>query len=121
MIVAGDQRGDPDIADRCADCNRLATEALGALVASGHDRVWPLEADITVIIDADTLTTGELNRVCETNDGAPLPAASIRRQWCQGRVTPIIVDIDGNVLDAGRTIRHANRAQRRALRSMYRT
>ena len=32
----------------------------------------------------------------------------------------MIVDTDGVVLNAGRTIRHANRAQRRALRAMYR-
>ncbi|MGI9644236.1 MAG: HNH endonuclease signature motif containing protein, partial [Ilumatobacteraceae bacterium] len=30
-------------------------------------------------------------------------------------------DRDGNALDAGRTIRHAGRTQRRALRAMYRT
>jgi predicted HNH restriction endonuclease len=38
---------------------------------------------------------------------------------CQGRITPIIVDSEGKSLDAGRTIRHANRRQRRALRAMY--
>ena len=39
---------------------------------------------------------------------------------CTGRVTPVIVDASGVALDAGRTIRHANRKQRRALRAMYR-
>ena len=56
----------------------------------------------------------------ETADGAVLRPASVRRLLCQGRVTPIITGADGTAVDAGRTIRHANRRQRRALRAMYR-
>lgn len=37
-----------------------------------------------------------------------------------GRITPIVVDQHGTPFDMGRQIRHANRAQRRALRAMYR-
>jgi hypothetical protein len=39
---------------------------------------------------------------------------------CQGRITPIVIDSNGVVFDMGRTIRNANRKQRRALRAMYR-
>jgi hypothetical protein len=80
-------------------------------------------ADVTYIVDHRTATTSRLHdhSVCETGSGLPVPPASIARALCDGAITPIIVDADGVVLDAGRTIRHPNRAQRRALRAMYRT
>ena len=123
MIADGGHRGDPAYVSRSVDRNQLAAEALGHLVAGGHQAIRPTEADITVIIDATTATTGHLHEhsVCETSDGLDLPPASIQRLLCTGRVTPIIVDPNGNALDAGDTIRHANRHQRRALRAMYRT
>jgi Domain of unknown function (DUF222)/HNH endonuclease len=123
MIAEGERTGDPAFVNRTVDRNRVAAEALGQLVAGGHQAERPLEADITVIVDEQTVATGELHdhSVCETGDGLDLPPASIRRLLCTGRVTPIIVDADGNALDAGHTIRHANRKQRRALRAMYRT
>ena len=62
MIAEGERNGDTDVVERRIDRNRLAAEAWGRLVSSGHDRVRPLEADITVIIDADTLADGELRR-----------------------------------------------------------
>ena len=122
IIRGGEQRGEADFLARRYDRNRLAAEALGNLVARGHQAVRPLEADITVIVDATTLATGELDdgSICETGDGAPVPPATIRRLTCQGRVTPVIIDTNGVSLNVGRTIRHANRAQRRALRAMYR-
>jgi hypothetical protein len=123
MVAEGERRGDPEFADRTVDRNRLAAEALGRLVSAGHDRVRPNVADITYIIDHRTATTGRLHdhSTCETGSGLPVPPTSIARALCDGLITPIIVDSNGVVLDAGRTIRHANRAQRRALRAMYRT
>jgi hypothetical protein len=122
MVKAGVRRGDPAFVDRSVDRNQLAAEALGTLVAGGHQQIRPLEADITVIVDARTVATGELHEhsVCETTDGAALPPASVLRLLCNGQLTPIIVDQHGNPLDMGRTIRHANRRQRRALRATYR-
>jgi hypothetical protein len=122
MIKAGERRGDPAFVDRSVDRNQLAAEALGTLVSCGHQQVRPLEADITLIVDAQTVATGELHdhSVCETIDGGAIPPASVRRLICNGRVTPIIVDQHGNPLVMGRTIRHANRRQRRALRAIYR-
>lgn len=121
-IKADQRRGDPDVVDRAVDRNRLAAEALGALVAGGHQQVRPLEADITLIVDEQTATSGRLadGGVCETTEGAALPPASVRRLLCNGRVTPVVVDQNGKPFDMGRTIRHANRRQRRALRAMYR-
>lgn len=123
MIAEGEHHGDPAFVNRTIDRNRVAAEALGQLVAGGHQTIRPLEADITAIIDARTMVSGELHdhTICETSDGLDLPPASIQRLLCNGRVTPIIVDTNGNTLDAGDTIRHANRQQRRALRAMYRT
>ncbi len=121
IIAEGERTRDPAFADRTMERNRVAAEALGRLVAGGHQAVRPLEADITVIVDDHTLTTGELHEqsICETTNGLDLPPASIRRLLCTGQITPIIVNTDGTALDAGRTIRHANRTQRRALRAMY--
>lgn len=123
MIAEGERRGDAEFVARSFQRNRLAAEALGRLVAGGHQASRPVEADVAVICDHETATTQRLHAhsVCETSDGLALPPASIARLLCNGRVTPVIVGADGVVLDAGRTIRHANRHQRRALRSMYRT
>ena len=123
MIAEGEHRGDPAFVNRTVDRNQVAAEALGQLVAGGHQAIRPAEADITAIIDARTMVNGELHdhTICETSDGLDLPPASIQRLLCTGRITPISVDTNGNALDAGDTIRHANRHQRRALRAMYRT
>jgi hypothetical protein len=123
MLADAERQRDPASIRRSTDRQQLAAEALGWLVAGGHQQARPLEADIIAIVDATTLETGELHdhSMCETSDGLALPPASIARLLCSGIVTPIIVDSNGNALDAGRTIRHANRRQRRALRAMYRT
>ena len=49
-----------------------------------------------------------------------LPIETIRRMACVAEITPIIVGADGVTLYLGQTTRLANRAQRRALRAMYR-
>ncbi|MDW3216553.1 MAG: HNH endonuclease [Ilumatobacteraceae bacterium] len=123
MIAEGEHRRDPAFVNRTVNRNQLAAEELGQLVAGGHQAIRPAEADITVIIDAATAASGDLHdhSVCETSQGLDLPPASVQRLLCTGRITPIIVDADGNALDAGDTIRHANRRQRRALHAMYRT
>lgn len=123
LIAEGERAGDPELVGRTVDRNRLAAEALGRLVSSGHDRVRPNVADVTYLVDHRTATTGRLHdrSICETGSGLPVPPTSIARALCDGLITPVIVDSHGVVLDAGRTIRHANRAQRRALRAMYRT
>lgn len=123
MVNVGERVGDPDVADRNVDRNRLAAEALGRLVAGGHQQRRPLEADITLIVDHRTAATGRLHAhsVCETADGSPLPPATVRRSMCQARIVPIIIDDNGRRIDAGRTVRTANRTQRRALRALHRT
>ena len=123
LIKRGEAQGDPEFVDRTVNRNRLAADALGDLVAAGHGTVRPTVADIGLLIDATTLSAGEYHEhsVCETSDGVLMSVPSVRRLLCNGLVTPIIVGADGVPLNVGRTIRTANRQQRRALRAMYRT
>jgi hypothetical protein len=59
--------------------------------------------------------------LCETSDGTAIPVSTVRRLCCDAIIAPLITNLDGQVLDAGRTTRTANRKQRRALRAMHRT
>ena len=76
-------------------------------------------AEVSVLIDLDALLHDSPG-VAETADGQPLPVEVIRRLGCDGIVVPIWLTGDGEVLAVGRQRRLANRAQRRALRAMYR-
>jgi hypothetical protein len=109
--------------DRSVDRSQVAAEALGNLVVGAHQAKRPGEAEIRVHVDEQTASTGKLHEhsVCEFDDGTPIPPASVLRLLCSGLIIPIIVGADGNVLNVGREHRVANRAQRRALRAMYRT
>ena len=51
--------------------------------------------------------------------GFELPVETLRRMACCADITPIIVGADGVHMELGRTTRLANRAQRRALKAMY--
>ena len=107
----------PDGLDR----SQLAAQALGNLVSGGHQAVRPLEADVLVLSDHTTITDGpHEHSVCETDTGALLPPETIRRLCCNGRIVPIML-VDGVAINVGRDYRLANRAQRRALRAMYRS
>ncbi len=122
MIAAGERAGDPEFLERRYQRDRLAAEALGRLVAGGHDRERPLEADVTYIVDHETAETRRLHAhsICETGDGIPVPPESVRRALCNGFITPVILGTDGVPINVGRTHRTATRAQRRALRAIYR-
>jgi hypothetical protein len=122
MIAAGERARDPEFVTRSYQRDRLAAEALGRLVAGGHDRERPLEADITLIVDAETAATCKLHHhsICETSDGLPVPPESVRRLLCNGCITPVILGEDGVPINVGRAQRTATRAQRRALRAIYR-
>jgi 5-methylcytosine-specific restriction endonuclease McrA len=87
--------------------------------AAGRDRRAP---EVTVLVDEGTLRAGFHDRsTCETSDGQQLPVATVRRLCCDGDVFPVVLGGDGEVLDVGRQQRLATRAQRRALRAMYRS
>ena len=84
----------------------------------------PPVPDVTVLIDSRTFLTGQAHdsTVCEAGVGRfGLPIETVRRWACLGGVTPVVVGADGVRLFLGRETRLANRAQRRALRVLYRT
>jgi hypothetical protein len=80
--------------------------------------------DVTVVIDVQTLLTGRTHdgTVLDIGPGhLGLPIETVRRWACLGTITPVVVAADGSRLLLGREVRLANRAQRRALRVLYRS
>jgi hypothetical protein len=78
--------------------------------------------EILLLMDVATLVGGLHDAsICETEDGIPIPVSTVRRLCCDAEIIPVVLGTDGVPLDMGRSIRTANRAQRRALRAMYRT
>jgi hypothetical protein len=80
--------------------------------------------DVVVLIDERTLLEGRRHESSVIDAGLGrfgLPVETVRRWACIGKVTPVVVGADGVRLYLGRETRLANRAQRRALRVMYRT
>ena len=80
--------------------------------------------DVTVIIDERTLREGHKREGSVVDiglGGFGLPVETIRRWACIGSITPVVVSANGVRLLLGRETRLANRAQRRALRVLYRT
>ena len=78
--------------------------------------------EVSVLIDYQTLLDGLHDAsTCETADGHQLPVDTVRRLCCDANIVPIVLGGDGEVLDIGRHSRVATRAQRRALRALYRT
>jgi len=97
--------------DRGVDRTQLAAAALENLVTGGHQALRPIEADVLVISDQRTIVEGiHDDSVCETDQGVPLPPETVRRLLCNGRITPVILGVDGVPLNLGRTQRLANRA-----------
>ena len=77
---------------------------------------------MTVVIDYDTIVHGPHPRSrtdCGV-DGVDLPVDVLRRMALFADIIPVLLDEDGVVLKMGRTRRLATRAQRHALRAMYR-
>jgi hypothetical protein len=101
--------------------DQLQADALVGLITGARsvDRRVP---ELSVLVDRDTLADGLHERtVCETADGNPLPPDTVRRLGCDAAILPIVLGVGGEALDVGRARRLATRAQRRALRAMYRT
>jgi hypothetical protein len=99
----------------------LAVDAFVDAVSATRTAERPVP-ELYVVADLQTLTDGLHQRsICELSDGTPLPVATVRRLCCDATIIPIVLGATGEVLDAGRELRVANRAQRRALRAMYRT
>jgi Domain of unknown function (DUF222) len=77
---------------------------------------------MSILIDSTTLVHGPHDAtVFDCGLPIDLPIETVRRMACGADITPIIVGADGVRLYLGNTTRLANRDQRRALRTMYRT
>lgn len=101
---------------------QLMAQAIANLILGGHAATRPGVAEIIVITDAQTLVSGRhAATVSETSSGIPLPVDTIRRLCCESEISIATVGANGEVLNLRRERRLANRAQRRALRAMYRT
>ena len=99
----------------------LAAQALVNLTAHGHAERRN-DPEVHVLIDHRSLVEGlHAHGVCELSDGAALPVATARRLACEAGIVPVVLGGEGEVLDVGRAQRLATTAQRRAIRSMYRT
>ena len=100
--------------------HHLQALALNALT-QGRGTASTGRVDMSVLIDINTLIDGDHpDTIIDCGIPVDLPAETLRRWACQADITPIIVAADGISLYLGRTQRIANRAQRRALRAMYR-
>jgi hypothetical protein len=100
--------------------HHLRALALAALCdgrGSGRART-----EINVLVDAATLLHGEHDdSTIDLGLAVDLPAETIQRMACNAEtIVPIITAANGVALHLGRERRIANRAQRRALRAMYR-
>lgn len=101
--------------------DQLAAQAMVELItgAQAIDRRIP---EVSVLIDLETMINGlHEASICETSDGTMLPLDTVRRLCCDAEILPVVLNGEGEVTDLGRSRRTANRAQRRALRAMYRT
>src|SRR4051794_24161283 len=100
----------------------FAAEALLA-IADGNAGAGGVP-DVSVLIDEKTFLDGLRDDWSVIDAGLGrfgLPVETVRRWACIGSVTPVVVGADGVRLYLGRETRLANRAQRRALRALYRT
>lgn len=106
--VAGDERTPAQRrADALVDICRLALRT-GDLPANGGQ-----PPQVTVVVHYDPLT--QAFGSATTENGQPVPAATLRQLACDARILPVMLDGAGQILDAGRTRRTASAALRRAL------
>jgi Domain of unknown function (DUF222) len=98
--------------------------ALALIALSEGNATTSARADVTVLIDETTLLDGcrHDHTIIDAGLGRfGLPVETVRRWACIGTITPVVISADGVRLYLGRETRLANRAQRRALRVLYRT
>lgn len=101
--------------------DQLAAVGFVGLATSTRAIATP-PADVMVLIDLASLTDGpHTDTVSEYSDGSPVPVETVRRHACTANIIPAVLDGAGQPLDVGRAKRQATPAQRRALRTMYRT
>jgi hypothetical protein len=101
--------------------DQIAASAFVDIVTSQRAAASP-PPELLMLIDLRSITTGpHASGVSEYVDGTALPLDTARRHACNADIIPVVLGGAGQPLDVGRARRHATRAQRHALRSMYRT
>jgi len=111
---------DRDDGDTHRTSEQLACDALGDLVAGGHAATRPGRAEISVIVDHDTLVNGLHDRSIHVdNNGQPITPETIRRLACDADILPIVLAGGTVPLDMGRKARTATHEQRLALAAIY--
>lgn len=100
----------------------LYVEALMAALAAGAGgSTAPESAEVVFHIDGASACTGRhAHTLCETQDGDPVPVATVQRYCCEAAITTVVINPDGTVSRQYEE-RTANRRQRRALAAMYAT
>ena len=99
----------------------LQVDALVDAVSSDQPG-QPRIPEVSMLIDQHSACHGRhADTICETSAGTPLPVSTVQRMCCDATIIGITLGANGEVLDVGREQRTATRAQRRALRAMYRS
>lgn len=107
--------------NRTTSWDRLTVDALLDAVGRG-DLGQRRCATIVVHADLGTLVDGRHDgTLCQTDNGAPVPVATLRRLACDADIIPVVLSGDGVVLDQGRARRLATREQRLAIEAMQAT
>ena len=122
MVEALFRETTPDTCPKDPEMKQDHLRAL-ALVALTEGRGGGrMRTEINILIDAATLFDGEhAESIIDCGIPIDIPIETVRRMACCADViVPIISAADGVALYLGRDTRLANRAQRRALRAMYR-
>jgi hypothetical protein len=115
------ERAKPDEDSEQRSFDQLKADAMVGLI-TGPRHGQRQVPEVTVLVDLDTLRSGlHDSGVCETGDGQPIPPDTVRRLCCDASIVPVVLNGTGETLDLGREQRLASRAQRRALRAMYRS
>jgi hypothetical protein len=108
-----------DPANKQRPFEQLKIEALLASVSATAGEIGVPE----VVLHTDTRTARQgrhEHTLCETQDGDPVPVATMQRFCCEAILTTVLVEADGTVRKLAEQ-RTANRHQRRALSAMYAT
>ena len=97
-------------------------DALALIELVSHGNGIKGRADITVIVDANTILNGPHDHtVRETVDGRELALETIKRLCCDANVRSVRLDAEGKPIDVGRQYRTATHHQWAALKAIYST
>ncbi|MEZ5257931.1 MAG: DUF222 domain-containing protein [Ilumatobacteraceae bacterium] len=109
-------------ADPSLSVEQSLCDALADLILAAGRATTPGLSEVVVFIDLESLLHGAHEAgVSYLSSGEHLPVSAVRRLCCEAKIVPMVLGGEGEPLDLGRGHRTANRAQRRALRKLYRS